>query len=295
VLIAMLGLLLVTSALALAAGLRTRARLARADTFAASVRAEAVARFAVLAAIDSATLRLRAGHSARPLSQARVDVDTLHDVEVTTATADLASKLHINTATDDELRRFLMAHGIGAREADVASQSIADWQDPDQLHRPRGAEAEWYRSAGFDYVPSDRPIVTYAELGNVRGVTADVLEALEVSGSLNGDGLTNVNSAPIAVLASLPGMSPPAAAAIAARRAERHLTNLAEIVEAVPNPWRDDLERAMSKIAPRLTFELRDVEIRTRAVVGRAVFRIDAIAHHTGDGRFVITRTWYPN
>jgi general secretion pathway protein K len=295
VLIAMLGLLLVTSALALAAGLRTRARLARADTFAASVRAEAAARSAVLAAVDSASVLLRASSSAGPHSHGWVNVDKLAGVEVTIVTADLASKLHINTATEDELRQFLMASGIAAREADVASQSIADWQDPDQLHRPRGAEAEWYRSAGFDYVPSDRPIVTYAELDYVRGVTADVLEALEVSGSLNGDGLTNVNSAPIAVLASLPGMSPTAAAAIAARRAEQHLTNLAEIVEAVPNPWRDDLERAMSEIAPRLTFELRDVEIRARAVVGRAVFRIEAIAHHTGDGRFVITRTWYPN
>lgn len=290
----MLGLLLVTSSLALAAGLRSRARLARADTFAASVRAEAAARFAVLAAIDSASVPLRASPSAGPHSHEWVDVDTLAGVVVTIATADLASKLHINTATDAGLRQFLMASGISGREADVASQSIADWQDPDQLRRARGAEAEWYRSARFDYVPSDRPIVTYSELSNVRGVTADVLDALEAHGSLNGDGLTNVNSAPIAVLASLPGMSPAAAAAIAARRAERRLTNLAEVIEAVPDPWRSDLEMALPDIAPRLTFELRDLEIRTRAVIRRAVIRIEVIAHHTGDGRLVITRTWYP-
>jgi type II secretory pathway component PulK len=293
VLIAMLGLLLVTSSLVLAAALRTRARLARADAFAASVRAEAAARFAVLAAIDSVSVLLRASASAGLPSDEWINVDTLAGVEVTITTADLASKLHINTATAGELRQFLMASGISASEADVASQSIADWQDPDQLHHPRGAEAEWYRSAGFDYVPSDRPIASYTELGAVRGSTASVLAALESSSSLHGDGRTNMNSAPIAVLASLPGVSPPAAAAIAARRTERYLTNLAEIIEAVPDPWRHDLEMALPEIAPRLTFELRDLEIRTRAVVGRAAFGIVATAHHTGNGRFVITRTWY--
>jgi general secretion pathway protein K len=295
VLIAMLGLLLVTSSLALAAGLRTRARLARADMFAEAVRAEAAARIGVLAAIDSISVLIKANRFADPHSHTWLTVDTIADVTVATTTGDLSAKLSINTASDVELRQFLMNSGVAAREADIASQSIADWRDPDQLHRPRGAEAEWYRSAGFDYVPSDRPIVTYAELGHVRGVTVDILEVLETNSSLNGDGRINVNSAPIGVLASLPGMSPSAAAAIIAHRAERRLTNLAEMVEVVPDPWRDPFEEALPAIAPRLTFALHDVEIRTRAMAGKAVFRIHAVAHHTGEGRFVIIRTYYPN
>lgn len=123
----------------------------------------------------------------------------------------------------------------------------------------------------------------------VRGVTEDVIAVLTAHGTLHGEDQVNVNTAPVAVLGALPGFSREGAIAVAARRTERPFESIADLVAAVPQPWRADVERVLPELAPRLIFALRDIEVRAHARSVRAVADITAVARYMGDGRFEIT------
>jgi general secretion pathway protein K len=132
---------------------------------------------------------------------------------------DLGAALNVNTAGEEPLRRFLLALGIEARDADIAAQSIADWIDGDDLHRARGAEAEYYASLPFARPPRNGPIRELEELVQVRGVGRELFERAAPYLTVEGDGRINVNAAPVPVLATLPGLDLGAARTIAALRA----------------------------------------------------------------------------
>jgi general secretion pathway protein K len=55
---------------------------------------------------------------------------------------DAYARLHLNGASEDQLRRLLLALHIDSRRADRLAQAIADWRDPDEFRRANGAERE---------------------------------------------------------------------------------------------------------------------------------------------------------
>lgn len=96
-----------------------------------------------------------------------------------------------------------------------------DYQDPDDLYRLGGAEAEQYRRAGLR-PPTNRTLVTPLEVRQIMGwndMLADrddgaVLSLLTTSRNI----MVNVNTAPIDVLRTLPGVDETVAKRIVALR-----------------------------------------------------------------------------
>jgi general secretion pathway protein K len=87
---------------------------------------------------------------------------------------DQGGKININRASDQALRRVLTHLGMDPRQRDVLVDSIMDWRDPDDLHRPNGAENEYYASLTPAYTAKNGPLDSLEELLWIRGVTREL-------------------------------------------------------------------------------------------------------------------------
>jgi general secretion pathway protein K len=118
-------------------------------------------------------------------------------------------KINPNDAPQDLLAALLSAEG-----ADPASQSIAhaivDWRFPGDAQ----AKAQQYRSAGRNVAPEGRPFRSVAELGNVLGMTPELLARIAPHLSVYADSTVDYARAdPVvqSVLRLTSGGPPPAA------------------------------------------------------------------------------------
>src|SRR5690606_8095315 len=104
------------------------------------------------------------------------------------------------------------------------SNLLLDYQDPDELYRINSAEADGYRKAGLPALPN-RSLSTPLELRRVMGwrdVLAQVSDqVLAGSVTVARSTLLNVNTAPLSVLAAMPGVDPAQAQRVVAARALR--------------------------------------------------------------------------
>lgn len=188
------------------------------------------------------------------------------------AAADLESKLNVNLATEEELGRLLTALGLDAVSAQTVAQSILDWRDADDLHRPRGAEREWYEKVGSPFPPPNRDFANLDELKYVRGVSPGVYRSIRPVVTLLGDGRVNLNSAPAPVLATLPGLTARAVGLIEQKRRDgRPVRDIYELALELPSLDREVMEEALPILLLRSTFETRRVHVvsRGRAEGGR--------------------------
>jgi type II secretory pathway component PulK len=88
------------------------------------------------------------------------------------------------------------------------SQAIMDWRDPDSTQRPNGAERDAYIKAAMLALPMNAQFREIEELRNVMGMTPEVYTLASPYLTTHGQlGQVNLNSAPIAVLRALPGMT----------------------------------------------------------------------------------------
>ncbi len=149
------------------------------------------------------------------------------------------------------LRADMLAALPGMDEGKAAA--VLDWVDADETPRPAGAEAEAYQAAG--YQPRNGFPLTVAELAMVDGIAAELLWGedrnrnglLDAGEDADGDGMlaegladwvtsspgnrVNLNTAPAAVLAALPGSSAALVDEIIARRTETPFAGSAELRE----------------------------------------------------------------
>ena len=123
---------------------------------------------------------------------------------------DPGAKLNVNTSDGAALRML-----IGN---DTIADALLDWRDPDDLPRPLGAEAAWYRARGLA-PPRNGSLADIRELALVRGIDSVRLDRLAPLLTTRGTGQVNLGSAPPEVLATLPGMSPELLRALLSRRA----------------------------------------------------------------------------
>ncbi len=91
---------------------------------------------------------------------------------------DELGKVDLNAASELVLRGLFRAEGLAAHEAEILADIVADWRDPTDLKRLNGASREDYRRAGFPYLPRKAPFETVDELGQVMGMTEDLLKQL---------------------------------------------------------------------------------------------------------------------
>jgi general secretion pathway protein K len=183
--------------------------------------AEATARYQAQAGLLHGALLLVAGDDPVLASSMTVPFD---DVGIDLRFVDECGKVDLNTGWGAMVRRLVDNHDPeGGRAA-----AILDWRDPDSTTTPGGAETTQYRAAGRRHGARNGPFDSIAELRQVLGVDAglmDTLRPLVTVDCLNA-GIDPLAAAP-AVLAAIPGVSAEARRTYLADR-ERYLAGGAQ-------------------------------------------------------------------
>jgi general secretion pathway protein K len=202
-----------------------------------------------------------AGAAAR-LSSAQADLARLGRVaapgggtyELTVV--DESARFPINRASEADLQRLLIGIGRGHLEAVEVAAALADWMDPDGLHRLHGAEwDDYYAGIPGAQRPSNGPFVTMGELRFVRGVDGDLYDELAEILTVAPDARVNLNSAWEAVISALPGLDRRAARQIiAVRRTGQVLESLEQVTGILDAPGRERLQAHYAEFRTSITF-----------------------------------------
>lgn len=185
---------------------------------------------------------------------------------------DGSSRLPINRADEADLQRLLIGLDLDHMNAAEVAAALADWMDPDDLHRLHGAEwPDHYSDVPGARHPSNGPFQTHGELRYIRGVDEALHEQLVATVTVDPDARVNLNTAPEAVIAALPGLDERAARQIVRARSTRALETLGELNAALDQPARERLQA-------------RHAEIRTRVVFVPATYRVISIGTPPGQG-----------
>ena len=222
------------------------------------------------------------------------DTLPLGDERATSRVYDAGSRLQLNKASEDDVRRLLSALPLDAGIADRLAQRILDWRDADDNRRARGAEREDYLLAGARTLPANSDFVSVNDLREVEGVTPELLARLAPLLTIRGSGQINVNSAPRAVIASLPGLLPESIDAIMrAREADRPYRTLDELMQRVSGGARAALADAAPALSSRVTFAAREVVVEAAGWVigGPLRSHADAVFERSGDAVLVTFRS----
>jgi len=98
--------------------------------------------------------------------------------EIRVAVRDEGGKVDLNRAEPTLFAALFEALGVASDEAEALSDAIADFRDPNDLRRPRGAEDPDYRREGLDWDAKDAPFTAVEELQQVIGVTPALYRAV---------------------------------------------------------------------------------------------------------------------
>lgn len=175
---------------------------------------------------------------------------TFDDAEYEVEIQDESGKINLNLVGEEQLQALMAAVGIGKPDSDIITDSIMDWRDPDNLHRPNGAEDDYYQTLNPPYKAKNGRFDSVEELLLVRGVTRDFYyghaERAPDGSVVSRYGLSryftvyamsqriNVNYAPVEVLMSIPGMVLQTAQQIYERRKSKPFATVEEITRTVP-------------------------------------------------------------
>ena len=176
------------------------------------------------------------------------------------AIEEAGTRLDLNRAAPEALRSLL--------GNDSLVDAVLDWRDADDLPRPYGSEREWYAAHGRR-PPRNGPLADAAELRLVRGFNSATVRRLEPLLTTSGGVEVDLNAAPAAVLASLPGLDAPAVAMILARRAAAPLRSTDELLTLLPQASRTALLGRYQEFTSRAAYAPGRVLFRVRGVAGR--------------------------
>jgi general secretion pathway protein K len=87
---------------------------------------------------------------------------------------DESGKFNLNRADDTILRTIFTNLGIDQQQVGILTDSILDWRDEDDLHRPNGAENDYYQGLSPPYTARNGPFDSVEDLLWVRGVTPEL-------------------------------------------------------------------------------------------------------------------------
>ena len=221
------------------------------------------------------------------------DTIALGDARYHVELADANARVNVNLAGEYQLRRLFAGLRIDAGMADRLAQVIADWRDADDLPHPRGAERSAYLAAGLRAIPRNAPLVRVEELRDLYGMTPALYSSIAPCVTVQGSGQINLNSADRAVLLSLPGVNEEAVAVILKLRANGvAITNFEQVAAALPSAARTAFVDATAELLPLVTFETREVEVRSDGWVtgGPVRVRSSGLFVRGGGAVFVIGR-----
>ena len=227
------------------------------------------------------------------LSFIRADTIRLGDERAIAHAYDAGSRLQINRATEADVRRLLVALRLDAGEADRLAQRILDWRDHDTFRRGRGAERADYLRAGARTLPSDADFTRVDELRDVEGMTQELFERIAPHVTVLGTGQINLNSAPLVVLSSLPGLGAEAIALIVrAQESTRSIRSLEELTNRLSPGAREAIAETGGELAQRVTFETREVVVESEGWLDGSPVRArgEALYAKGGDALFSVWR-----
>ena len=174
------------------------------------------------------------------LADGRAEVDVI----------DETGKLNLNLAPDHLIYNLLIMVGVQGELADVITDSISDWRDSDQLVRQFGAEDDYYLSLDEPYRAKNGFFDVPEELLLIRGVTPEIYygrkgtndagEPVEYYGlqhyftTYSNVARININSAPIPVLAAIPGLDYATAAEIVRMRQQSPISDVSQVAQLIP-------------------------------------------------------------
>ncbi len=174
--------------------------------------------------------------------------------KATIEVADESGKINLNSPMSetqlDLIYNLLIMVEVEPTHADVITDSIADWVDPDDFESPYGAESNYYLSLDPPYVAANGIFQVPEELLLVRGVTPEIYygkKGLSESGEkVNYYGLQhyfttfaegnriNANTAPLQVLTALPYLDEETAARIYELREEGYIQDPSQLMTEIP-------------------------------------------------------------
>jgi general secretion pathway protein K len=286
-LIAALWLLVAIGTIGLGIELRARARHLAAANAVDETRARAAAEAGLAEMQDRLVGLLGAGPSVGAPDPRRgldpwgalyaraTDTVALGTARAVVRLTDLGTRINLDRATEDELRRLFVALRIDAGEADRLAQRIMDWRDPDDLRRARGAEHDDYVRSGVAVLPENAPFTRLGELQDVLGMTPRVFEAIRPYLTLRGTGRVNLAAAERPVLLTLPGFGEQAVALVLRRRsAGRPIANLAELVSELPSGPRERLVVNLPALESRVTYDTRELDAASEGELDGSPVRV---------------------
>jgi len=165
----------------------------------------------------------------------------------------------VNATDAKMLRAFLIAARIAPVRADSLADALLDWRDADDIPRPLGAELSWYQAQNL-YQTRNARLAEVRELARIRGWSSigqlDSLLTVE-------PGRISLANAPLAVLASLPGIGDEALSRIAERRLRQvPITDLIALAGELSPAARDTLLASYADLV-RLTSPVPEAWIAT--------------------------------
>lgn len=131
---------------------------------------------------------------------------TLDDFKVKTLIRSEAGKVNLNLASIEILTGFFSQFS-STEEAERMAAALIDWRDPDSEPLPNGAEEDTYYQEGYSYKPTNKPLQSISELGQVIGFNADIIIRITPFVSIySNTAKIDPLGATATVLASLPGI-----------------------------------------------------------------------------------------
>ena len=204
-------------------------------------------------------------------------------------------KINLNLAPEHLIFNLLIMVGVEEMEANVITDSIGDWRDKDDINRPDGAESDYYLSLPEPYMPKNGLFDVSEELLLVRAVTPEIYygvkttteigEKIELYGlqkyftTFTNIDRIDINSAPVAVLAAIPGIDYDIAVKMHSVTRVSPVTNVADIFEAIPEIGVDSAHYLSTTGSSTYTL-ISDGQLIDSSVISRirCVVRIDGIS-----------------
>lgn len=289
-LVAVLWILVLGSALALEvhAGVRADQRAA------ANARAEARARWAARGGLARAEDALRAKLAAQSASGALPPTDSLlvpalayrlEGVAVRARVTDARGRVQLNLAGQEALRTVFAGAGVPAERARRMAELVVRWRVANAP--PFVEEADSMETIPL---PPRGAFGSVDALRGVPGIAFDDYERVAPYLTVASDGRINLNTAPLPVLRTLPGMGDEAARAVVRRRASRAFLSEFEVQEALPRHARGALADGMAEFLAAVAFVPAQAELQAFAAPDGSPVRarITAVAALGGVGRYVL-------
>jgi general secretion pathway protein K len=109
-----------------------------------------------------------------PLDEISLSDNVLGGGRFSVKIIDLERKINVNLANRIIIERALLSIGVDAGQIDGIIDAHSDWLDSDELHKPNGAESDYYTTLDPPYYSKNAYIDHLSELLLIKGITPEI-------------------------------------------------------------------------------------------------------------------------